>query len=176
LTEIYYDTEFIDNGKTVRLISIGMVREDGKEYYAINEDPNVVIAASRVPWLRVNVMPYLPLIYRDSEDFIPQWDTGKPDFQNVKTKDRIALDIADFIREVPDPRLWGWFSAYDHLVLSQLYGRMLDMPNGIPQRTNDLAQEAERLKVTLPGMPGIRRHNALEDAREVKYRREWMKK
>ena len=30
----FYDTEFIDDGHTINLISIGIVAEDGHEYYA----------------------------------------------------------------------------------------------------------------------------------------------
>jgi len=32
----FYDTEFIDNGHTIELISIGVAAEDGREYYAIS--------------------------------------------------------------------------------------------------------------------------------------------
>ena len=31
---IWFDTEFIEDGRTVDLLSIGMVREDGATYYA----------------------------------------------------------------------------------------------------------------------------------------------
>ncbi|HET7322728.1 MAG TPA: hypothetical protein VFJ06_00160 [Halococcus sp.] len=31
----FYDTEFIDNGRIIDLISIGVVAEDGREFYAI---------------------------------------------------------------------------------------------------------------------------------------------
>jgi len=34
----FYDTEFIDNGRTIELISIGVVSEDGREYYAISTE------------------------------------------------------------------------------------------------------------------------------------------
>jgi 3' exoribonuclease, RNase T-like len=36
--KIFYDTEFIEDGRTIDLISIGMVAEDGREYYAVNRD------------------------------------------------------------------------------------------------------------------------------------------
>ena len=35
LMRIFYDTEFLEDGKTIDLISIGMVAEDGREYYAV---------------------------------------------------------------------------------------------------------------------------------------------
>lgn len=54
----FYDTEFLDNGTTVDLISIGIVAEDGREYYAVNLDmPTVKIRDSE--WLMENVMPQL---------------------------------------------------------------------------------------------------------------------
>lgn len=177
--KIYYDTEFLDDGRLVRLISIGMVREDGKTYYAVNSDLMLMITAAQHPWLKEHVLSSLPVFYKKDaanikSSSIPIWDHYHPDFKYVKPKDVIALDVAEFIRAVYDPSLWAWFAAYDHLVLSQLYGRMIDIPPGIPQRTNDLAQEAERLNLSLPHMPGVKSHNALEDAREVKWRMEWL--
>ena len=32
----FYDTEFIEDGSTIELISIGVVAEDGREYYAVS--------------------------------------------------------------------------------------------------------------------------------------------
>ena len=38
MTKVFYDTEFLEDGSTVKLISIGMVRDsDGAEYYAVSE-------------------------------------------------------------------------------------------------------------------------------------------
>ena len=53
----FYDTEFIDNGRIIDLISIGVVAEDGREYYAVSIefDPE---SAGR--WVRTNVLPKLP--------------------------------------------------------------------------------------------------------------------
>lgn len=33
----FYDTEFIEDGHTIDLISIGVVAEDGRSYYAISK-------------------------------------------------------------------------------------------------------------------------------------------
>ena len=53
--KIFFDTEFLEDGKTIDLISIGLVREDGKELYLINKDMNVRKAIKDV-WVRENVM------------------------------------------------------------------------------------------------------------------------
>nr|WP_234899948.1 3'-5' exoribonuclease [Streptomyces filamentosus] len=61
--------------------------------------------------------------------------------------------------------MWAWYGAYDHVVLAQLFGRMIDLPTGIPMWTNDIQQECQRLgNPQMPEQPaGI--HNALADAR-----------
>lgn len=34
----FFDTEFIEDGKTIELLSIGIVSEDGREFYAESLD------------------------------------------------------------------------------------------------------------------------------------------
>ncbi len=53
----FYDTEFIDDGRTIELISIGVVAEDGREYYAVSTEFDPERAGS---WVRANVLPKLP--------------------------------------------------------------------------------------------------------------------
>jgi len=59
---IFYDTEFIENGKTIDLISIGIVTEDGREYYAVNSGIESGDALheriSAHDWLMRNVVPH----------------------------------------------------------------------------------------------------------------------
>ncbi|HXO12259.1 MAG TPA: hypothetical protein VN871_07835, partial [Mycobacterium sp.] len=53
----FYDTEFIDDGYNIELISIGIVAEDGREYYAVSTEFNPERAGN---WVRANVLPKLP--------------------------------------------------------------------------------------------------------------------
>ena len=48
----FYDCEFIEDGRTIDLVSIGVVAEDGREYYAVSTefDPDsdsVIVADSQ---------------------------------------------------------------------------------------------------------------------------------
>ena len=52
----FYDTEFIDDGRTIDLISIGVAAEDGREYYGISTEFNPERAGR---WVRTNVLPKL---------------------------------------------------------------------------------------------------------------------
>jgi hypothetical protein len=166
---VTYDWEFLEDGSTIDPISVGMVREDGAEYYAVNQDmPFGPI--SRSPWLMQNVMPSLPVRVGHSD----QWDREHPDFIHVKPRDQIRQEVLQFLMQTTNPSLWAWFAAYDHVALAQLFGRMVDMPIGIPQRTNDIAQEWERLGY--PRLPEqlAGNHNALADARFNLVRMLWL--
>ena len=47
----------IEDGRTIELISIGVVAEDGREYYAVSTEFD---AGRAGPWVRTNVLPKLP--------------------------------------------------------------------------------------------------------------------
>lgn len=184
MTRVFYDTEFLEDGERIHLISIGMVREDGTEYYAVNSDADWK-AIARHRWLCENVVPHLPLTrtgtlphlvtpasHHSDVDF---WFTLDEGSALVKPQQVIANEVRDFILGVPDPELWADYCAYDHVRLAQLWGPMIRLPEGIPMWTHELRQEWERLgKPDLPSLPGAREHNALDDAREVKFRYEWL--
>lgn len=195
MNRAFYDAEFIEDGSTIELISIGIVTDDGREYYAVNgdlddatnHDPDLrggyigktpwdrIMAE---PWLVKNVVPSLPLRDRKQLDrhlkgvplFAPRpvLDFVRLDHTHTTVKPRqvIANEVRDFLQAVgPGLELWAWYGAYDHVVLCWLWGRMIDLPAGIPMWTNDLRQERHRLGN--PEMPkqAAGAHNALEDAR-----------
>lgn len=176
VTAIDYDTEFIESGgsSSILLLSIGMVRDDGATYYAVVDDRDVITLALMNPWLAENVIPALPIqFFVDGQRWT--WATGHRDYSAVKPRRQIAAEIAEFITGTPDPQLWAWYGAYDFVALSQLWGRLVDAPRGVPRWTHDLKQEAERLgNPALPSLAGITKHNALDDARECQYRRRWL--
>jgi sugar lactone lactonase YvrE len=164
MTAIYYDTEFLEDGRTIDLISIGMVCEDGRELYAVNRDmPLRKIRKHK--WLMANVVPHLPQPHGDRRNRMPtSWLFDYAD-SLVKHREQIADEVRRFIQATPDPQLWAWYGAYDHVALAQLWGPMINLPTGVPMWTNDLRQEAERLGN--PRLPEQQdgEHNALADAR-----------
>jgi len=161
---IYYDCEFLEDGRTIDLISIGLVAEDGREYYAVNRDMPVRRIRKHT-WLMENVVPSLPHGHGDRRNTIPRrwlFDYADP---CVYTRRQIASGVRRFIQKTSDAQLWAWYGAYDHVVLCQLWGSMIDLPEGVPMWTNDLKQEAQRL-----GNPEVPKqeageHDALADAR-----------
>lgn len=166
--KIFYDTEFIEDGKTIDLVSIGMVAEDGREYYAVSDEfSHEALLAN--PWLVANVLPSLPYGRSSALATSLNVDFDHADYKAMKPRWRIAEDVRQFILfDDSSPELWAWYGAYDHVALAQLFGRMIDLPDGMPMWTNDLKQEVVRLgNPTLAKQDGGE-HNALADARWVR--------
>jgi hypothetical protein len=184
---IFYDLEFLEDGRTLDLISIGMVREDGRELYAVNDQllrPAIHPApgslyerVTKRDWLMRNVVPHLPLKPRNKSELThktqsptgPAFFSLDPEHPAVLPRRLIRAQVRDFILGGgPDVELWAWYGAFDHVGLAWLWGPMIDLPEGVPMFTNDI-----RTLALLAG-PGAMatepkqeegEHNALADAR-----------
>jgi hypothetical protein len=170
----FYDTEFLEDGRTIDLISIGIVAEDGREYYAVSSDAPWR-RIKRHEWLIANVVPSLPQPHGDWRNQMPKrWPI---DFQSplVKQEPHIAAEVRAFLLADGKPELWAWYAAYDHVALCQLWGTMMQLPDGVPMYTGDIKQECDRLgNPTLPEQPAGE-HNALADARHNKVRWDFLR-
>lgn len=87
----YLDTEFHEDGRTIDLISIGIVAEDGREFYACSLDADWS-RIEREPWLCANVLPHLP------EDGAVQW----------MSRERIRDRLLAFVGQDPKPEFWAY--------------------------------------------------------------------
>lgn len=160
----FIDTEFHEHKKpikflgitiakvrTIDLISIGIVCEDGRTYYAINRDLNLK-HAKKDKWLKENVLSKLPakqelypphgspLIWQKSMRWLPMC--------------QIRQEIIDFCGGKPDwdesgtfykyddttPIFYGYYADYDWVVFCWIFGTMMQLPNGFPMYAIDLKQ------------------------------------
>ncbi len=143
----FYDCEFIEDGTTIDLVSIGAVDENGREFYAVSTefDPDRAI-----PWVRDHVLTKLP---------------GPAD-RAWRSRRQIRDDLFAFMSAPREPiELWAWYAAYDHVALCQLWGGMPALPRAIPRFTHELRQLWEdRGRPAIPDPPADQ-HDALADAR-----------
>lgn len=142
----WIDTEFIEDGKTIDLLSIGIVAEDGRAYYAECDTDRSKASL----WVQENVIPHL-----QSETHMLE----------------PRAQMAEMIRQFCDPQVhgkpefWGYYADYDWVVLCQLFGTMMDLPKGWPMYCRDIKQLCdERGNPKLPSV-GKDEHHALADAR-----------
>ena len=141
----WLDTEFVATPYTIDLISVGLVAEDGREFYA---------ESSEVDWSKAN-----------------RWtlDNVRPQLDH---KSMPREDIGYAVRRFTDgdahPVFWGYFPAFDWVALVGLFGGLEELPFHFPQLCLDIKQWAIE-----PGDPELphqkeSRHHALADARWTK--------
>lgn len=121
----YLDTEFIENGpnEPLRLISIGIVCENGRTFYAENADCPLEKAN---PWVQENVIPHL-----EPERFALPLST---------LRERVLGFVMKQVNADQDIEFWGYYSDYDWVIFAQLFGTMMDLPEGFPMYCRDLKQ------------------------------------
>ncbi len=144
----FLDTEFDENGSTIKLISIALVSEGTAEYYRVLADG--WRAEDCDPWVRQNVLPHLP--------------------PATATRETVASELRELLLRDGTPEIWGYFADYDWVVLCQLFGRMVDLPEGMPFYCRDLKQLMDERGVSkkqLPKQDGAE-HDALADARWIR--------
>lgn len=138
----FLDTEFIESGPEFPLIplSVGIVAEDEREFYVVNEDAPLELASD---WVRANVLPQL----------------GGPKLGIKQIGPAILRWMTD-----PKPEFWGYYADYDWVVLCQLFGTMMTLPKGWPMYCRDLKQWSDQLGAPKFASPKGE-HNALVDAK-----------
>ena len=100
----FYDCEFIEDGQTIDLVSIGVVARDGREFYAVSTEFDANLAG---PWVRRHVLDKLP------PPSSPAW----------RSRAAIRAELLEFLLAPGLPvELWAWYGAYDHVALGAAVG------------------------------------------------------
>jgi hypothetical protein len=171
----FIDTEFHEgfnkplfgrNRHFIDLISIGIVAEDGRKYYAICKDFDLN-AAWNNDWLRENVLKQIHAemcgnestyaktyhyhifapFNKKSIELLLNWQ-GKGAKQIAEEVKQFVY--APFMADNPvlssdnwypkDVEFYGYYADYDWVVFCSLFGRMIDLPEGFPMYCRDLKQ------------------------------------
>lgn len=171
--KVFHDWEFLEDGRTVEPISVGMVAEDGRELYAVfaeieEQSLNARICAN--DWVRDNVVPHLPL--KPGRRVVAPGHLSRGSFvlddtNVIMPRRMIRNDVRAFLDASAPVELWGYYAAYDHVALAQLFGPMVRRPDSMPMFTHDLMQLLGQLGLGEDGLPDAPAdaHNALADAR-----------
>jgi hypothetical protein len=154
MTNFFFDTEFIEDGVRVIPLSIGIVADDGSEYYAEwwRSDAEMYLAND---WVKDNVFPHL------------RWRNG--DTSARKDRLQIREEIQKFVGY--KPLFWAWYATYDWMVMCQMFGNMTDLPRHWPMFPMDLRAiiewEGGQKRWAMPKQEGTA-HNALDDAKHLR--------
>lgn len=174
LTTVRYflDTEFMEDGETIELISIGIVCEDGREFYAESYfDPN-----EANDWVKENVLPHLWHRQADLSQF-NRWSQDPNHYGGLLYKSEIRRELQKFVRaDEHRPQFWAYYGDYDWVALCQLFGTMVDLPKGWSMFAMDVKQLAVMLGDPQLPPQSSTEHNALDDARWTQEAHDWLLK
>lgn len=146
----FIDTEYIDREQIIDLISLGVVAEDGREFYAISTEFDPAHANT---FVRTVVIPQLEPPQH------PAW------MSRAEMKDRLVEFVG-----ADEPRFWSYAAApWDWMAVAQLFPVAERVPDGWLYTAYDVLLPIEMAGVRVgdprlpPPPPNV--HHALADAR-----------
>ena len=149
---IYFDTEFTGLTQDTTLISIGIVTDDNREFYAELGDYREDQVDN---WIRDNVIKNL---------------TG----ENVVSMNELKEQIIEFLKPYEKVEVWSDCLAYDWVLFNQIFGHAFKIPNQIYYIPFDLCTlmkvkgvDPDINREEFAGIEG-KKHNALHDAKVIK--------
>lgn len=155
MVKIFFDTEFTGLHQETSLISIGLVAETGKSFYAELNDYD----KSQInDWLRKNVIANL----------------GGASV--VGNREEVAAALRKWLEQFDQVELWSDVLAYDWMLFCNLFGSAFDIPNNVYYIPFDLGTlfkikgiDPDVNREQFSGLQaGAQKHNALWDAKVIK--------
>lgn len=175
--KIFFDTEFTGLYKDTQLISIGLVSEDNREFYAEITDFN---NKNIDEWIKENVL--LNTVEYGNVNVLDICSSENDYY--VGTKQDIANYLREWLMQFNDIQLVSDVCHYDMVLFIDLFGTAFDLPQNINASCHDINQDISQLydlsekeafdysrELILSGhnisIEGAK-HNALYDARVIK--------
>ena len=161
--KLFFDTEFTGLHKDTMLISIGIVAEDGRSFYAelTDYDKNQVDE-----WLQKNVIDNLCL------HNVFEFQCSLIEYKVEGDKNHISICLAEWLAQFDTVEMWSDCLAYDWVLFNDIFGHAFNIPKNVYYIPFDICtlfkirgidpdisrEEFAELKTD------ARKHNALWDA------------
>lgn len=193
---IFFDCEFTGLNKNTTLISLGLISEDNKTFYAEFTDYN----KNQVDeWIEKNVISYLRLPHdknKDEDNYYSMTRTKDNPKENsiidgfnleiVGSKQEIANMLKKWLSQFDSVQLISDVCHYDMVLFIDLFGSAFDIPNNVSPSCHDLnadiakyqnVNEKEAFDISRKelakkfsnNVDTLDNHNSLDDAKMIKY-------
>ena len=180
--KIFFDTEFTGLHQNTSLISIGMIADDERTFYAEFNDYD----ESQIDeWLKENVIKNLLMSPPppDQDEYYSK-SRHKKDVPLTKlscvqmrgNSEEIKKELEIWLNEAETVELWSDCLAYDFVLFNQLWGHAFNIPKNVYYipfdictvfKMKDIDPDINREKFA-EMTDGARKHNALWDAKVIK--------
>lgn len=169
-TKIFFDTEFTGLHKNTTLISIGLVSECGKIFYAelIDYDKTQIDE-----WLQKNVINNL-FLDEIEHGLLAEYNENNLEFKGVSSWCGKLLKI--WLSQFESVEMWSDCLAYDWVLFNNIFGTAFDIPKNVYYIPFDICtlmkEKGIDPDINREGFSGLKddckKHNALWDAKVIK--------
>jgi hypothetical protein len=161
---VFFDTEFTALSQQAVLISLGLISEDERTFYAEFNDYPVEQMSD---WVAEHVLPYLQ--YPNLPSLTPPLNLQSHGMKASRPVIRAAL--GEWLSQFNQVEMWADYPAYDWVLLCDLFGGSLNLPEHIASNAFDIATLLKVAGVdptcdrkAFCNLQAMKLHNALDDA------------
>lgn len=179
--KVFLDTEFTGLHKDTGLISIGLIAENGRTFYAELNDYDKTQVDE---WIQKQVIDNL--IFKNYPEIFPKgFMSGINDYMMKGNTKQVGKRLADWLDQFKEQVLiWSDCLAYDWVLFNNLFGTAFDIPKCVYYIPFDICtlfaavgEDPDVSREEFAGFKGISaKHNALHDAKVIKACFEILKK
>ena len=167
--KIFFDTEFTALNKDCELLSIGLISEDNKMFYA---EINDFDEKKTTPWVKQYVVPNLIFYGKTYTEYIKKDDDYVKMLGSTKY---IADELRHWLEQFDEIEMWGDCLCYDWTLFIDLFGSAFDIPKNVYHIPFDLCTQFKMNGIDpdisredFLGEHNNDKHNALFDAEVIK--------
>lgn len=170
ITKVFFDTEFTGLHQNTTLISIGLISDCGKTFYAELTDYD----QSQVDdWIRENVISKLK--YNGMFQIL---EGTKENVSYKSTTENVKEKLTDWLNQFEKVEIWSDCLSYDWVLFNQIFGHAFNIPKNVYFIPFDICTlfklkgidpDISREKFGCGGLyTEMPKHNALWDAEVIK--------
>lgn len=172
VSKLFFDTEFTGLHQYTTLLSIGIVSECGKTFYAEFTDYDPLQIDE---WLQENVISKLTLIHDKSNHF------GKNRNNECRKacgdKSFVRIELESWLSQFESVEMWSDCLSYDWVLFNQIFGHAFNIPKNVYYIPFDLSSlfkiygydpDISREEFANMALESNNKHNALYDAQVIR--------
>jgi hypothetical protein len=169
-TKIFFDTEFTGLHQNTTLISIGLISECGKTFYAELTDYD----KSQIDdWLQKNVIDNLK--FKDELSTRVFWNDGV-NTEMFGDTEMLKMLLRKWLEQFESIEIWSDCLSYDWVLFNQIFGHAFNIPENVYYIPFDICTlfyakgiDADISREAFAEMSeGSQKHNALWDAKVIR--------
>lgn len=175
MTKVFFDTEFTGLHQNTTLISIGLISECGKTFYAELNDYD----KSQIDeWINKNVVE--KLVFNEGNNaLIDNIDFYTDSFDNYVGKCnliKLKIELTKWLQQFEQVEMWSDCLSYDWVLFNQLFGHAFNIPKNVYYIPFDICTllkakgiDPDISREEFSNMKeNSQKHNALWDAKVIK--------